>query len=116
MSAVNRKGSRQAGLFAGEPDGPFAGVVLNRPVDAVWTYRIPARLVERLHPGGRVSVPLGRGNAPAVAYCVWVDDEPGPGVDPGWVKDVLEVLDDPPLIDPTMLELTHWMAGYYACS
>ena len=35
---------------------------------------------------------------------------------PGRVKDVLEVLDDPPLIDAAMLELTRWMAGYYACS
>ena len=29
---------------------------------------------------------------------------------------MLEVLDDPPLIDAAMLELTRWMAGYYACS
>ena len=26
------------------------------------------------------------------------------------------MLDDPPLIDAAMLELTRWMAGYYACS
>ena len=51
MSLVN--GKRQAALFAAEGDGPYAGVVLNRPVDAVLTYRIPARWKGRLRPGQR---------------------------------------------------------------
>ena len=29
---------------------------------------------------------------------------------------MVEVVDDPPLIDAAMLELTRWMAGYYACA
>ena len=37
-------------------------------------------------------------------------------VEPRRLKDVLEVLDDPPLIDAAMLDLTRWLAGYYACS
>src|SRR5262249_41271667 len=36
--------------------------------------------------------------------------------DPARIKDVLDVLDDPPLIDATMLELTRWIASYYLCS
>src|SRR3954469_9266358 len=112
MSAVN--GKHQGALFAVERDGPFAGVVLNRPLDTVLTYRVPPRLREKLRPGGRVSVPLGKGNQPAVGYCVRIDETAE--VEPGRIKDVLDVLDDPPLIDPPMLELTRWMAGYYACS
>src|SRR5437764_9670244 len=108
MSVVNRK--RQAALFAGEAEGPFAGVVLNRPLETVLTYRIPQRLAGKLVPGARVSVPLGKGNAPAVGYCVGVEADLPAGIEPGRVKDVLEVLDDPPLIDRTMLELTRWMA------
>ena len=69
-----------------------------------------------MRPGVRVRVPLGKGNSPAVGYCVRVDDEAEGALEPGRFKDVLEVLDDPPLIDATMLELTRWMAGYYACS
>ena len=61
-------------------------------------------------------VPLGRGNEPAVGYCVQRRRERAEDVDPRRLKDVLEVLDDPPLIDAAMLELTRWMAGYYACS
>ncbi len=61
-------------------------------------------------------MPLGRNNGPAVAYCVETSDTLADGIDSGRVKDVLEILDDPPLIDGPMLELTRWIASYYACS
>ncbi len=113
---------RQAALFehdepASTPvavDGPFAGVVFNRPVDQVFSYRIPAGLRSKVVPGQRVKVPLGRGNTPSVGYCVRVDDSAE--VDPRKVKDVLEALDDPPLVDGAMLDLTRWIAGYYSCT
>ena len=115
MSLVNA--NRQSAWFAAGPvEGPFAGVVLNRPVDTVFTYRIPPTLAAKVRPGQRVRVPLGRGNAPAIGYCVEVGMEPVGGIDPGRVKDLIDVVDDPPLIDAAMLELTRWMAGYYACS
>ena len=38
------------------------------------------------------------------------------GLEPGKVKELTEILDNPPLIDTAMLELTRWMAGYYACT
>jgi primosomal protein N' (replication factor Y) (superfamily II helicase) len=116
MSVVNGKGRSQGALFATEAEGPFAGVVLNRPLETVLTYRVPPRLAGRLRPGGRVAVPLGKGNQPAVGYCVRVEEGLADGIEPGRVKDLLDVLDDPPLIDAAMLELTRWMAGYYACS
>ncbi len=115
---------RQAALFEHEAEaearppvaveGPFAGVVFNRPVDQVFSYRIPAGLRAGVVPGQRVRVPLGRGNTPSVGYCVRVDGSAE--VDPGRVKDVIEALDDPPLIDGAMLELTRWIGGYYGCT
>ena len=114
MNAVNRK--HQGALFASERAGPIAGVVLNRPVDQVFSYRVPEALVERLHIGARVSVPLGRGNTVAVGYCVRIDADLAEDIDPARVKDLLDVLDEPPLIDAPMLDLTRWMASYYACS
>ena len=74
MSLVN--GKHQAAWFGtgeepeAEAEGPFAGVVFNRPIDQVFTYRVPPRLRPALQPGQRVRVPLGRGNEPAVGYCV----------------------------------------------
>ena len=102
------------GARAGE--GPFAGVVFNRPVDQVFTYKVPARLRDRLAPGARVQVPLGRGNAPSVGYCVSVADDFDGDLDPKRIKDLIEVVDDPPLIDASLLDLTRWIATYYACS
>src|SRR4051812_6784052 len=124
MSVVNGKGGggRQAAWFGieeepeGAPGGPFAGVVFNRPVDQVFTYRVPPHLATTVGPGQRLRVPLGRGNQPSIGYCVRVDDAAPEGVERARIKDVLEVLDDPALIDASMLELTRWMAGYYACT
>src|ERR1017187_447781 len=96
--------------------GSFVGVVLNRPIDQVLTYRVPSRLQRIIQPGQRLRVPLGQGNKLTVGYCVRVDDRPPPDFDPARIKDVAEVLDTLPLIDGKMLELTRWMADYYACS
>ena len=45
-------------------EGPFAGVVFNRPIEQVLTYRVPGRLKRIIQPGQRVRVPLGRGDQP----------------------------------------------------
>jgi len=103
-----------AGLFQVEADGPFAGVVFNRPIDQIFTYRIPKHLMGRLQSGQRVLVPLGRSDRPTPGYCVRI--EPSAEIDPARLKDVHEILDDPPLIDGVMLELTAWIARYYFCS
>jgi primosomal protein N' (replication factor Y) len=114
---------RQAALFVHEDEkaaprveveGPFAGVVFNRPVDQVFSYRIPPGLTAKVVPGQRVRVPLGRGNSPVVGYCVRVDDFAE--VDPKKIKDVIDVIDDPPLVNQAMLDLTKWIAGYYSCA
>ena len=118
MSVAHGQARRQPAWFgpSAADDGPFAGVALVRPVDTVFTYRVPPHLRARLHPGARVRVPLGRGNTPTVGYCVHVEPTAAPDLDAARVKDLIEVVDDPPLIDAAMLDLTRWMATYYACS
>jgi primosomal protein N' (replication factor Y) len=124
MGVAEDGGPRQGAWFGmeAEPqrdataDGPFAGVVFNRPIEQVFSYRIPARMRQKVRLGTRLRVPLGRGNQPAVGYCVRLDNALPEGVEPARVKAVLDVLDDPPLIDAEMLELTRWLSGYYACS
>ncbi|MFO0887866.1 MAG: primosomal protein N' [Isosphaeraceae bacterium] len=115
-------GDPDAGWFGQPPEdgpalaGPFAGVVVNRPIDQVLTYRVPARLAGTVCPGQRVRVPLGKGNKPAVGYCVHVQDSPPEGLNVRRLKELVEVLDTVPLIDARMLELTRWIAEYYICS
>ena len=114
--------TRQAAWFGladeGEPlaGGVFAGVVFDRPIEQVLTYRVPGRLGKVIQAGQRVRVPLGRGDKLAVGYCVRIDHQAPQGLDPMRIKEVVEVLDSTPLIDRGMLELTRWLADYYACS
>ena len=65
-------------------------------------------------PGLRVLVPLGRRKV--TGYVVHPPSEsPPPGVEPGSIKSVLELIDDEPLLTPELLELTRWVAEYYCC-
>ena len=77
-------------------EGPFAGVVFNRPIEQVLTYRVPSRLKRVIRAGQRVRVPLGRGTKLAVGYVVRVDATPPPDLDPARIKEVVEVLDPLP--------------------
>jgi primosomal protein N' (replication factor Y) len=101
---------------AAPASGHFAGVVFNRPIEQVLTYRVPDRLGRIIQPGQRVRVPLGRGDRLSVGYCVRVHAQPPGDLDAARIKEVVEVLDPVPLIDGKMLELTRWLADYYACT
>jgi primosomal protein N' (replication factor Y) len=70
------------------------------------------RLEQRLEPGRRVRVPLGRGNRSVVGYCVRLQNEPAGGRK---LKSVAAVIDERPLLSDAMLRLTRWMADYYFC-
>ena len=121
MNVVNSK--RQSAWFGLEDaetlraaNDVFAGVVFNRPLEQVLTYRVPDWLKESLRVGQRVMAPLGKANKAEVGYCVAIGKGPPQGVEFSRIKDLSEILDNPPLIDAAMLELTRWMAGYYACA
>lgn len=108
----------QQDLFAQDSESPaeplslFAEVVFNRPLEQSFTYGIPRQLEGQVQPGVRVKVPLGRGNRPAVGYCVAVS-----GQAPAYaVKPILAVIDDKPLLTAPLLKLTRWMADYYFCT
>jgi len=88
----------------------FAEVVVNRPVDKVFSYRIPARVVEQVRPGVRLRVPFGK--TVTAGYCVGVSNVARRKK----LRDVISVLDREPLADESMLQLTRWIADYYFCS
>ncbi|MFW6161516.1 MAG: replication restart helicase PriA [Planctomycetota bacterium] len=91
---------------------PFAQVALNLPVGDAYDYAVPHALRERLRVGMRVRVPFGPRQV--TGYCVRLLDEPT--IDPAKVKPIAHVVDAEPLVDAKMLELTRWVADYYACS
>lgn len=86
-------------VFAERPYGPL-------------DYLVPESLRAAVEPGRRVRVPLGRGDRPMIGYCVAVSP-PTPGSRA--LKEIRGVVDDRPLLTPSMLALTHWMSEYYLC-
>lgn len=97
---------------AAAEDRQAASVVVNRPVNAAYSYLIPERLRGEIQPGQRVRVPFGKGNRLLNGYCV----EVGPAADAGAkLKWVHSLVDAEPLVSPGMLELTRWIADYYLC-
>jgi len=92
--------------------GPYAEVAVQKPLRCEFTYRVPAEFVEQLTPGMRVAVPFGRKREVGVVVGLSeTTDLPA-----SKTKAIAAVLDDEPVVDAELLELTRWMAGYYACS
>ena len=88
---------------------PFAEVVFNLPLFHSFTYNIPAHF-ENLQPGKRVLVPFGKRTLTGIV--TGLKDKAGFST----LKDILDILDDKPLISAPMMELTQWIAEYYFCS
>ena len=91
---------------------PFAQVALNLPVGDAYDYAVPHGLRDCLRVGMRVRVPFGRREL--TGYCVRLLDRPT--IPPEKVKPLRDVVDDEPLVDAAMLEMTRWVADYYGCS
>ena len=90
-----------------------AQVVVNRPVDTAFSYLIPDQLRETIQPGQRVRVPFGRGDRQITGFCVEVGPVPETDRELKWVQ---SVVDEVPLITPSMLDLTRLIADRYVCS
>jgi len=119
---VSRK-AELTGLLFDEPappgsEGPplcadfFAEVALPRPLDCLFTYAVPLELRARVEPGVRVAVPFGHRREMGVV----VGSLGAPPAGAPRLKALLRVLDEEPLIDAAMLELTRWIGAEYACS
>jgi primosomal protein N' (replication factor Y) len=77
------------------------------PLLEALTYRVPERLpVPAI--GTRVTVPLG---SRVLTGCVVGHPAEAPGA--GELKDVTAVVDDEPLLPPSIIELCQWVAEYY---
>jgi primosomal protein N' (replication factor Y) len=85
----------------------FAEVVVAAKPDRLFHYRVPPSLGHLVQPGLRVRVPFG----PRVldGYLVRLLDR----AEVASVKPLAALLDDQPVLDPTILALTRWIADYY---
>ena len=86
----------------------YVEVILPLPLEGVFTYIVPPMLAERLLPGMRVLVPLGRSKR-YTGVAVRMHEE-APGFD---CKEIESVLDEQPVLLPEQLKLWEWVADYY---
>src|SRR5262245_10608899 len=84
--------------------GEAVSVALPLPVQTAFTYRVGGPLPAR---GVRVVVPFGPRKV------VGVVTGPAPSDDSRPLKDVIDVLDEAPLISPPLLDLVDWVAEHY---
>jgi primosomal protein N' (replication factor Y) (superfamily II helicase) len=112
---------QQQSLFGMEPapweqddeqERLVATVVFVGGAPGEFDYLVPDDLADKIQPGCRVRVPLGRSNRPVDAYCIRVEAKP-----PGKyrLKPVRSVVDARALLSPSMLKLTQWIAEHYLC-
>ena len=92
------------------PVGPppqHVAVAVVLPVYETFSYSVPTHLSDQARPGMRVLVPFGRRTV--TGYLIGPDRQ----TEPREIKQILDVLDDPPLFPETMIPFFQWIASYY---
>lgn len=92
----------------------YAEVIIPRPFDTTFTYRVPDALAADIRNGSRVIVPFG----PRRYYTGVVDSlsPVGPVNTDYAMKDVVMVVDPRPIVRHPQVKFWRWLAGYYLCS
>jgi len=86
----------------------FCNVALPVPLRNTFTYSIPEVLLPQVQPGCRVLVPFRKKFLVGVVVEL-VDTPPAETK----IRDVAKVLDLVPALTAKLIELAHWIAGYY---
>ncbi|MEP6788984.1 MAG: primosomal protein N', partial [Acidobacteriota bacterium] len=92
----------------------YVEVVLPVPLRRAFTYSVPTAMRGTIKLGARLMLPFGRRNLTGYVVGLHIELPPDVEIDESKIKDVIEVLDDEPLITPEILKLTQWTADYYA--
>jgi len=88
-------------------EGKFAQVVVSSPLKEPLIYAIPPLLQPDLRIGMRVSVPLGRRKVTGVVADLLAKTSLQQ------VREILALLDERPILDPSLLQLIRWVSQYY---
>ena len=98
-------------LFADDSSGFWAEIMLPLALPTTYTYSIPTQFLQRALPGCRVEVVFGKQKKYAGIIKSVRDKKP-----PYPTKEILNVLDDEPILYPQQLQLWQWLSEYYMCS
>ncbi len=87
---------------------PFCNVALPVPLRTTFTYAVPESLQGTVQPGSRVLVPFRK--KAMVGVVVELTESAPPETK---IREISRVLDFVPALPPKLIELAHWVAGYY---
>jgi primosomal protein N' (replication factor Y) (superfamily II helicase) len=90
----------------------FAEVIIPLALPKNYTWEIPAQFIDALQVGCRVEVNLGKSKKYAGVVKRIHSEKP----EAYGTKNILNVLDPEPIVQPYQLEMWQWMAGYYMCT
>lgn len=91
----------------------FVDVLLPVPLPGYFTYAIPSTLSIQPQAGCRVIVPFG--NKKTTTGLIMNTHAENPKTDLV-IKDVIEILDEKPIVLPRQLTFWQWIADYYLCT
>jgi primosomal protein N' (replication factor Y) len=86
----------------------FCNVALAVPLRTAFTYAVPEPLRNSVQPGSRVLVPFRKKSMVGVVVD-FADSAP----DGTKVREIIRMLDLVPALTPKLIELAHWISGYY---
>ncbi len=96
------------------PPPLYAEVAVPLRLSQTFTYRLPLALREETQVGARLLVPFGRKLLTGYVVALHQELEVGVELEESEIKEAEALLDADPLISADVLELTRWLADYYA--
>ena len=89
----------------------YVEVILPLPLEGTFTYSVPDTLAPHVRMGVRVVVPLGRSKTYTAMAVGTHNDKPEFDT-----RDILQVVDDSPVLPERQLRLWQWISTYYMCA
>ncbi len=90
----------------------FAELILPLAVPQYYTYKIPDKLEGQIKPGCRVTVVLGKRRM-YTGIVRSLHNNPPEGIS---ISEILDILDESPLVSELQMHFWEWIADYYMCT
>ena len=90
----------------------YADVILPLPLQGLYTYALLDELADSVQEGSRVIVQFGKKKFyTAIVFRIYEEDKKE-----SYIKDIVTVLEDYPIVTSAQLRFWEWIAMYYMCS
>jgi primosomal protein N' (replication factor Y) len=106
--------SSEADSATANPERLYAEVAVPVRVMQTFTYRLPVALRRDARVGSRLLVPFGRKRLTGYIVALHAELDRAADITESEIKEAEELLDAEPLVTPEILEITRWVADYYA--